>query len=789
MQKKITLSVRELVEFLMLSGSLDSRLGSADRAAEGARIHRLVQKSADSNYTAEVSFSETTEMEDFTFFIRGRADGVITEADGIVIDEIKSTTRELSDFDDGPTPVHLAQAKCYGYIYAKQQLCETIDIQMTYYQVDSKEILRIRESYSFTELESFYFDLLIRYLSFARLQDHWLQKRNESIAQLHFPYPTYRSGQRELAVVVYNGIRAEKNLFCQAPTGIGKTLSVIFPALKTMGEGYIGKIFYLTAKTITRMAAADGIRLLEDEGLRAKVVMLTAKEKICFLEKPSCNPEDCPYAVEYFQKVREGLGDILSQYDTFSRETIVQIAREHEICPFEFSLELVKWCDIVIADYNYLFDPKVGLSGVFENDTKDFVYLVDEAHNLVDRGRSMYSATLAKSQVLKVKRILDKGDKVIKKPLSKINTYLLELRKQREDAAFSAQAAPLIELKELISYFCFAWEGWIKKHPDHPDLELLLDLYFSFRDYLRIAELYDTERFMTTIAVKGSEVSVKLFCLDPSSFIAEKAATGRSMICFSATLLPMPYFKRLLLGDIDTPDYRLPSPFDPGRLGILLADGVSTKYSDRESSYRIIAEMIGAFTESRRGNYIVYFPSYAYMEAVHEIFQTLYPEIKTLVQERTMNEVDREAFLAAFERNDQTRVGFCVMGGIYAEGIDLKGDRLIGTVIVGVGLPKINPEGDLIRDHFDALADSENDSGEIQGFAYAYQYPGMNKVLQAMGRVIRDEQDRGMALLIDSRFTRQDYRQLFPEYLSHYVIVRSTAEIRSECDQFWQKNK
>lgn len=777
MKKRVELSVRELVEFVLLSGSIDNRIAGADRMAEGARIHRLVQKAAGENYTPEVALSHSDMVGDFEFFVRGRADGIIVEEKGIVVDEIKSTTRELSDFDEGATPVHLAQAKCYAYFYACDHELSTIGVRMTYYQVDTKEIRYLDEDYSFAALRDFYFDLLAAYQEFAALRAHWQTQRDASIAALSFPFAAYRAGQREMAVTVFNAIKREVDVFISAPTGIGKTLSVLFPTIKALGDDYLTKAFYLTAKTVTKGVAEEGVALLAAQGLRLKSLVITAKEKMCFLDEPKCNPEDCPYAVDYYSKLQDAVTDALVSYDHFSQGVIAEIAEKHQLCPFEFSLELALYAELIICDYNYLYDPKVALARFFEEGPQDFAFLVDEAHNLVDRARGMFSKELKKSEVLALMRSLDKKQDRIYKPLSRINAALLALRKAQDNAPFLARQEALTELAEELSYFCYAFEDWRKAHPEHPAGEAALDLYFALRDYLRIAELYD-DHFITTISVYRSEVVVKILCLDPSKCLAARTALGRSGIFFSATLAPMDYYKNLL-GETQAANYRLPSPYDSSRLGILMADGISTKYLHREDSKEEVARMIAAFVAGRVGNYLVYFPSYTYLQMVYEEFVGLSPQAETIVQVTGMDEEARRDFLACFDEvGETTLVGFCVLGGIYGEGIDLRGDRLIGTVIVGVGLPMVNDETKLLRDYF-------NDHG-VSGFDYAYKYPGMNRVLQAMGRVIRGEDDRGLVLLIDSRFAGAEYRDLFPRHLAHYICVHSEEEVGEAAENFWK---
>ena len=603
--------------------------------------------------------------------------------------------------------------------------------------------------------------------------------RDTSIRALPFPFPAYRRGQRTLAVEAYRTIRDGGRLFCQAPTGIGKTISTLFPAVKAIGEGEAEKIFYLTAKTITRQVAQDACTLMREQGLRLKTVTLTAKDKICFAEERSCNPDACLYADGHFDRVNAALYELLVSGDEFTREVIEDCARRHRVCPYELSLDLTLWSDCIIADYNYVFDPQVYLRRFFSGQgaAGKHVFLIDEAHNLVDRAREMYSAGLRKADILEVHRALDKKDK-LRKSLSRVNTAMVSMRKECEGERFVARREPCTEFTRILSVFSADCEEWLAIHSHAPQEEQVLNLYFSVLAFLRIAELYD-ERFVTLLYIHGTDVVLKLFCLDPSRCLDSCLKKGKAAVLFSATLTPLDYFSAVLGGNEESKRLMLPSPFPRDNLCLLITDNISTKYKNRDSSLLPLAHLIAQAAAGRPGNYMVYFPSYAYMNEVYRVFCENYPDFPTLLQHGGMDEEEREAFLAEFDaQREDTLIGFCVLGGIYAEGIDLKGDRLIGTVIVGVGLPQINPEQDVIRDYFNEV--------NGQGFAFAYQYPGMNKVLQAAGRVIRDESDRGLVLLVDERFTTPSYRHLLPAHWQGYGVVRSQDALKNQLAAFWE---
>lgn len=776
MQNRISISVRQIVEFTLRGGSIDNRFGGMDRAAEGSRIHRKLQRAGGEDYRAEVPLSMESACGDYIIYVEGRADGIITNNNGTTIDEIKTTSAPLEYITEDFNRLHWAQAMCYGHFYCAQNDLKSISIRLTYYQVDTDEIKRFTRAYTADELESFYKDLLEKYRIWTDMQQHWNIIRDASIKALDFPYPEYRKGQRELAVTVYRTVRGGGKLFCQAPTGIGKTISTLFPSIKAIGEGEAERIFYLTAKTITRQAAENACSTMREKGLKLKTVTLTAKDKICFMEKRECNPDACPYAKGHFDRVNDAIFELLQKEDNLSREVIEGSAKKHFVCPFELSLDLTLWSDCIIADYNYVFDPQVYLRRFFTDNIGSYVFLIDEAHNLVDRAREMFSAALKKSAFLQISKQLDKKSS-LRKAIMRINKAMAAMRRDCGENNYYKSQKQYEDFYLLLMYFIPECELWLKEHPHAPQNDELLTLYFDVLSFIKTAEMYD-ERYITLVDKKGSEVGIRLFCLDPSFLLSEQMKKAKAVILFSATLTPLDYFISILGGDAASKRLMLPSPFPRGNFCLLISDCISTKYKDRENSLTPVSVQIAQTVFAKKGNYIVYFPSYSYMQAVYNIFNAEYPEINTVIQESHMDEQARENFLNRFQAdNSETLVGFCVMGGIYGEGIDLKGDRLIGTVIVGVGLPQISLEQDIIREYFDLKNGS--------GFAFAYQYPGMNKVMQAAGRVIRDMTDRGVALLIDERFTSQTYKYLLPAHWQGYKTVANDVDIQRELKAFW----
>ena len=828
----IHLPIRQLVEFLLRTGSIDSRFTGFDRALEGARIHRKLQKAAGEDYQAEVFLSADREADGLIFTLEGRADGIfINEAGTVVIDEIKTTTVPFDAITEDMNPCHWAQAMVYGAIYSAQQNLPELDIQLTYYQADTDQIIRFVRHFSREELDDFLTKLLHQYAPWAHRQLDWQASRTKSLAALQFPFAEYRPGQRALAGEIYRACRTGKDaehkggtrLFCQAPTGIGKTMSALFPALKAMGEGSGEKLFYLTARSTTQAAAEDALNRLHtaQPGLALRSVTLTAKEKVCLHPDaeghPACLPELCPYANGYYDRVKDALTALLDGPGCFKRSALAEIAKQFSVCPFELGLDLSEWCDVIIGDYNYLFDPVVHLKRFFDV-SGDWLFLIDEAHNLPDRARAMYSARFCKSSLTDAKRALGKGKSALKTALTRADKTLLEARKacvrlaprrsSQTDAAdenpamqtslLAEDAPPAFELPQPL----YAQDGtvflqelpsallsplrsvqaplqnWLEANPDADAHAQMLELYFAIQDIARAAERYDSH-FVTQLTARGSELELQLLCLDPAPFVDASLSTGRSAALFSATLAP-PSFYRSVLGCSDARAVALESPFPAENLGLYCLPGISTRYRDREASVQAVSDALACMAESRTGNYLAFFPSYAYLQQVHEDFAVRHPNIRTLVQESRLDDVARAEYLAQFAPDPkETLLGFGVMGGIFGEGVDLAGSRLIGCAIVGVGLPQVNPRQEMLRRYYDA----QNGSG----FDYAYRYPGMNKVLQAAGRVIRTPEDRGIVLLLDDRFARPEYNRLFPPHWRHIKYLQSTSALADELQRFWHK--
>ena len=777
MKKTLKIAVRDLVAHVLRSGDLSFEFLSAARPVDGIRIHQKIQQSRPENYTAEVTVSHLLETEMFTLTIGGRIDGIYHNDDGVLVEEIKTTTRGLDYFETRENPIHWGQVKTYAYIYALEQDLATVDTQLTYFQVDSGEIRSFKKHFTLIELEAFFQELIAGYLQWAATIVGWEFQRDASIRKLEFPFGEYRPGQREMAIGVYRTIKNSDQQLIQAATGIGKTMAAVFPAVKAIGEGLTAKIFYLTARTTGRFAAQYALEELREAGLKLKSLTITAKDKTCFKPDSACNPDECEFARGHFDRVNRALGDIFDQ-DAFTRLTVEQVAREHRVCPFEFALELSLWADCIICDYNYAFDPRVYLRRFFLEENGDYTFLIDEAHNLVDRSREMFSAEIYKQPLLDVRRSIRKELPQIFKSLGKINAWMVKARKKCEESGSerNEKNAPE-ELLPLLRGFLRTAERWLSRNIKTPFREELLDLFFAISGFIRVSEHYD-DSYVSCYEKIKKNLKLKLFCLDPSIQLGSALTRCKAAVFFSATMTPPDYFKKILGCDADAAAINIPSPFPDGNLRLLVYDRISTLYRQRTDTKVQVAQAISSLVSQKTGNYLAFFPSYEYLTMVLEVFQATAPEGEVIIQAPAMSEQDREAFLDRFDReNRQSLIGFAVMGGIFGEGIDLVGDRLSGAVVVGVGLPGISPEKELIRDYF---ANHYN-----AGFEYTYQYPGINRVMQAAGRVIRTESDRGVVLLIDQRYGTHRYRALFPEKWDP-TYVQTTDQLTRELKIFWR---
>ena len=880
MKEEIRISVRSLVEFVLRYGDIDNRhQASPDNAMqEGSRIHRMIQRRMGAEYQAEVPLKISFEEEGYLLTVEGRADGIIHHEDRVIIDEIKGVYRDPARWKE-PMPLHLAQAKCYACIYGLQQELQEIQVRMTYCHIPTEELHYFQLDYSISELEQWFGELMDSYRKWADYSWNWKKTRQASILGLEFPF-VYREGQKELVTNVYKTIYHKKKLYLEAPTGVGKTVSTIYPAVQSVGQGRGEKIFYLTAKTITRTVAEDTFKLLREKGLHFKSVILTAKEKICFMEETECNPEFCPYARGHYDRINDAVYDLLTSRESFSRERIEEYAEKHRVCPFEMCLDMSLFADAVLCDYNYLFDPHVYLKRFFADSSGgDYIFLIDEAHNLLDRGREMYSAVLIKEKFLELRRELKQtvlsevsqsgkkadisgqmtlemtedmtnesesevvvSEPVVSEPavserlnhltdiegkkgrrggrsvlvrqgyadkmvyqLEKCNQQMLAMKRECEQCCvvqeIDAFVQPLMRLQAVMDDYL------AEQEEEQPTVrELLLDFYFEISHFLEIYELVDENYVKYTQLCDDGSFLLKLFCMNPAENLRQCMERGRSSILFSATFLPIQYYKKLLGGETEDYEVYARSVFNPEKRALFIAGDVTSKYTRRsEEEYYNIARYIEEIVKNRHGNYMVFCPSYAFLYTVYEKYLENFggEGRECLIQSEYMSESDRESFLARFQRSgevnlkaetamrasvsmeieeeedeDSILIGFCVLGGIFSEGIDLKNDDLIGAIIVGTGLPQVCFERELLKDFF-------NGEGE-DGFDYSYRFPGMNKVLQAAGRVIRTMDDVGIVALLDERFLQFSYKRMFPREWENFVAV-TLGTVAKQVERFWNE--
>ena len=777
---KIRISVRNLVEFIFRSGDIDNRIGKGvqkEAMQEGSRMHRKIQGRMGIEYRAEVPLKLEVPQEQYVLALEGRADGIITNEEGVTIDEIKCMYTDVTRFEE-PIFVHKAQAMCYAYIYALQNGLDQISVQMTYCDLDTEEIRRFQESFSFFWLERWFQDMIEAYRKWTDFQFAWRKIHQASIQTLEFPFP-YRDGQRKLVGDVYRTINRKKILFIQAPTGTGKTISTLFPAIRAVGENLGDKIFYLTAKTITRTVAKDTCDLLKAHGYQGKVIVLTAKEKMCPCEEMDCNPSNCPRAKGHYDRVNDAVYDLITTEDDFTRERMLEQAEKYQVCPFEMSLDASLYADVIICDYNYVFDPNVYLKRFFsEGEKGDYIFLVDEAHNLVERGREMYSAVLIKEEILAVKKLVRGKDRKLEAALEKCNRQMLEWKRECEKyvvyESIGAFAFSLMRLMSLLDVF-------LQSRGEMPERKAITDFYLNLRHFMNMFERVDENYVLYTDFDEENRFCLHLYCVNPSVNLQECLERGNSTVFFSATLLPVNYYKNLLSSKKDNYAVYADSAFREEQRLLFIGRDVSSLYTRRTiGEFRRIALYIQQVLRAKKGNYLIFFPSYRFMEDVYEQFLVVNErEADCMMQSGNMNEAEREAFMQEFaESRDRSLAAFCVLGGIFSEGIDLKEDLLIGVLIVGTGLPQICTQREILKEYY------QEENG--QGFDYAYQYPGMNKVLQAAGRVIRTASDRGIIGLLDERFLRNDYRQLFPREWSQYE-VHTLESLPGALENFWDK--
>lgn len=762
--EKRRVAVRTLVETVMLSGSL-SAMASSARLLEGIRGHQALQAVAADGARNEVPVSGVVSSEHIELTVYGRIDRLYGETR---VEEIKTTYLDGERLHSGD-PQHWAQAKCYAFLFCEAAAIDQIEVSLTYFHLDTGEITTLSETQTRGQLAAFYRLLAERYLSL--LETEYVHERalREDVRQMAFPFPSFREGQHELAAQVYYAIREKSALLAQAPTGTGKTMAVLFPALKALADGHTAKIFYLTARTTQQEAALHAARRIHAPHLRA--VVISAKEKMCVYDQPICREGDCPRAEGYYDRLGEALQQMSALDGVFSPDEIRAHAAKHFLCPFELSLDLSLSCDLIICDYNYAFDPRVRLQRFFTAG-RGFVLLVDEAHNLPDRARSMYSAAISLPAVAETRRSIPKPQR--KSPLSRT----LKRLEAEIAALFDAFETPLAaaEPPEALAGAIDHALDQLSAETIPADRALARQLTFDLSAFRFALDLYDS-RYRTLYQGGKTTRTITLFCTDASQKLAEVYKKCRSEILFSATLSPFPFYRDLSGVKAETPFLALPSPFPPENLAVFHLP-LDTRFAAREATLSRVAEAVCAFVTAReRGNYLVFTPSHAYLGKLSALLKELLPQADLLSQSPKMDDSARAEFLARFSPDaGGITVGLAVTGGVFAEGIDLPAERLCGAVVIGVGLPQVCLERDVLREAYEGTYQS--------GFRYAYQYPGVSRVLQAAGRIIRTETDRGALLLIDTRYSLSDYRALLPP---HWTVrrIQSKAELSGLLARFW----
>ncbi len=757
---KIEKSVKDIVSYVYQEGDLNLEYFQANRAQHGTHAHQVVQK----NYPkecVEVHLEQSVSYQDHEFVLGGRMDLFLKEEERLIVGEIKSTTRRLDKIQENDRPIHYAQAKCYAYLYLlKYPLHDQMTIRLIYCDLSGTKTRHFDQTYTKDELALFMQQTLAVYIDWHLMLVQGMSQTLQTKKTLTFPFGEFRQYQRELSGSVYHCIKHKKLLLLRAPTGIGKTMGTLFPAIKALRKQN-QKIFYLTAKTIGRDVAQKAVGICQAKGFKGRATTITAKDKICFQDEVKCDPQVCMYAKNYFNKINEATKALYRDDILYSRETIEVYAKKYEVCPFEYSLAMASISDIIIADYNYMFDPRAYLRRFFD-EPSSHIALVDEAHNLYDRACEMYSASLIKEPISELHRHFKHQNLAVSKSLSQLHLMFIELRRLLDDYQQTDYFMTdldqrwLLKIEEAIEDI----ERYLYQEPDDEHKKALMTLYFDLFQFSRIAS-YFTDDFLVRLQKFGADVKLSIVCLNPSQYLVEKMALIQSTVLFSATLHPMNYYETVLLHNQPCEQLFIPSPFNREHLSLHVDTQISTKYKARPYSIRPLATKIAQMTRNQIGNYLVFFPSHEYLEQVLAAFESLeVSDVKVLKQERVMDEEMREQFLAAFVENpDKSLVGFCVLGGIFGEGIDLTDTRLIGALIVGVGLPQVNPLTEARREYFSKQFDL--------GYEYAYVYPGFNKVMQAVGRVIRTETDQGVVTLVDDRYKTKTYLSLFPYEWQH----------------------
>lgn len=775
-------SVTELLEFSGTPGDLRSTAELRSRAQEGTVGHQLLVSVRPKGYQAEVPVEYEYESKGFHLTVHGRIDGLIVTETEISVEEIKTTYLPIADFSVSPYPLHITQLQLYLYFIMSQNPQKKVTGRLTYLNLENLSERSFPITITTKQGQTNFETLAAKYLAFQKENLDWSDTRNHSLKELAFPFSQLRPGQNELMELVTQALQQEQDLFIEAATGIGKTISVLFPSLKQLASSdRFRRIFFLTAKTAGKEILRTTLEGLMEHGLRLRSVFIEAKERVCLSPGAQCN--FCKYAENYYTKVESVLPRLL-RLELTTPEILTKIAAEELLCPFELSLDLSLRADLIICDYNYLFDPGVYLRRFFLSSKRDSIFLIDEAHNLVNRGREMYSAALTQNDLKRWINELEKINPELASHGQKLEAiftdYRLELQETNQQALLLPSLHP--QLEPCLEQWSALLEKAIRQHSLSASLDQIKTIYFEITQFTRIITLLN-QNYAIYLKLEDHNLALRILCLNPGPLLRKRLDKGRSAIFFSATLSPYEYFRELLGGKDDALQIRLSSPFPKETRLYLHVPGIDTRYRARSNSLTQLVECIEIMVQARTGNYLAFFPSYSYLQLVLPLLrQKLDGQALVYAQFPGMREEQRQQFLSKLFRNhtNQTKLGLAVLGGSFGEGIDLPGEQLIGVIIVGPGLPMVNEEQELIRLYFD-----ERDNS---GFFHAYLVPGLIKVIQAAGRVFRSPEDTGVVLLVDDRFGDERYQELLPPDWFLPGRPFSDPEYRETLEKFWRES-
>lgn len=742
-------AVRALCEFSAKVGDLDLRFTPSPTAQEGIEGHRRVVARRAAGYEAEVALEGSYQG----LQVRGRADGYDPAANRL--EEIKTYRGDLARQPANHRQLHWAQAKVYAWLMCQARQLPAIEVALVYLHVDNDGQTLISEHYSAGTLQTFFETQCKRFLAWAHGQEQRLAERNQGLQALAFPFPQFRQGQRQLAETLYKAVSTGRCLMAQASTGIGKTLGTLFPLLKAMVPQQLDKLFFLTAKTPGRALALDALQQVSDAAPQPalRTLELIARDKACEHPDKACHGESCPLAKGFYDRL-PAAREAAAQLPMLDRARLREVALAHQVCPYYLGQEMACWADVLVADYNYYFDAHALLFSLSQANQWRVAVLVDEAHNLVERGRSMYSASLDQGQLMALRQSKPQG---LVSALDRLN--------RQWNALYKEQRAPYQATEQLPDAFLRALQqciGLIQERLNETPTEVdaqVLQFFFQALQFSRVAELFD-EHFLFDVSLRDGPRKRRLasLCLrnvTPARLLGPRMQAARSVTLFSATLSPRHFYTDLLGMPADTAWLEVPAPFRAEQLEVRIASQVSTRYRERQASLAPIVALIAEQYQRQPGNYLAFFSSFEYLQQVHALLAERHPVIPTWAQAPGMDETARGAFLARFAPDGQG-VGFAVLGGAFGEGVDLPGTRLIGAFVATLGLPQVNPVNEQFKQRLGRQFGA--------GFDYAYLYPGVRKVIQAAGRVIRGDQDRGVLVLIDERFAEARVQQMFPSW-------------------------